>query len=174
MAISVADYLIEPSGIEWSSVLAPWSWLLPPQFTLWLVSRFADLFLVLPDGTVHILDVGAGTLTKLADSRHEFCTRIDEVDHANQWFMIPFVDDMIAAGTVLSSGQCYAFKMPPVLGGEYTVENVGVLPVWDYLGAYGAIHEQLQDVPDGSQVTLKVISEQGEPVEGGAAGAHQD
>lgn len=172
MAISVADYLIDQSGIKWPKVMASWAWLLPPKFTLWLVNRFADLFLVLQDGTVHMLDVGAGTLTKLADSRDDFRTKIDVDDNANQWLMIPLVDQMVAAGVVLQPGECYGFKMPPVLGGDYTVENAGPLPVWDYLGAYGSIHEQLRDVPDGSQVVLKVVNKPAEP--GAAADGSRD
>lgn len=160
MAISVADYLIDQSGIDWPKALASWSWVLPPEFTLWLVNRFADLFLVLPDGTVHMLDVGGGTLTKLADNRDDFGAKIDEDDNANQWLMIPLVDDMVAAGVVLQPGQCYGFRTPPVLGGDYTVENAAPLPVWDYLGACGSIHEQLRDVPDGSRVVLKVVNNQ--------------
>ena len=35
MGISVADYLIDQSGIDWPKALAPWSWLLPREFTLW-------------------------------------------------------------------------------------------------------------------------------------------
>ncbi|MFN0053025.1 MAG: T6SS immunity protein Tdi1 domain-containing protein [Planctomycetales bacterium] len=163
MAISIADYLIDQTGIEWPQVLASWSWLLPPKFTLWLVNRFADMFLVLPDGTVHRLDVGAGTLTKLADSQDDFSVKIDEDDNANQWLMIPLVDKMVASGAVLGPGECYGFKTPPTLGGDYTVENAGPLPVWDYLGAYGSIHEQLQALPDGSQVVLKVVNKLAEP-----------
>jgi hypothetical protein len=166
VAISVADYLIDQSGIDWHKALASWSWLLPPEFTLWLVNQFADQFLILPDGTVHMLDVGAGMLSQVADSRDDFCNKIDEDDNANQWFMIPLVDRMVAAGVVLQPGQCYGFKTPPVLGGEYTVKNAGPLPVWDYLGGYGSIHEQLRDVPEGSQVVLKVVHK---PVEPGAA-----
>jgi hypothetical protein len=143
--------------------LASWSWLVPSEFTLWLVNRFADLFLVLPDGTVHMLDVGAGTLSKIAESRDDFCTKIDEDDNANQWLMIPLVDRMVAAGVVLQPGQCYGFKTPPVLGGDYTVENAGPLPVSDYLGGYGSIHEQLRDVPDGSQVVLQVFNKRSRP-----------
>ena len=158
MAILVTDYLTDQSGIDWSKTLAPWSWLLPPEFTLWLVNRFADIFLVLPDGTVHMLDVGIGTLTKVAESRDDFRTKIDEDDNANQWLMIPLVDKMVAAGGILQPGQCYGFKTSPVMGGDYTVENAGPLPVCDYLGACGSIHEQLRDVPDGSPVVLKVIN----------------
>jgi hypothetical protein len=49
------------------------------------------------------------------------------------------------------------------LGGDYTVENAGPLPVLDYLSGYGSIHEQLRDVPKGSQVVLKVVNKPAEP-----------
>src|SRR5262249_53357006 len=151
---TVQDYLIEQSGIDWPKVLSSWSWLLPSEFTLWLVNRFADLFLALRDGSVHMLDVGVGTLTRIADSRDDSCSKIDEGENANEWLMIPLVDKLVAAGIKLQPGQCYGFKTPPVLGGQYTAENVGPLPICDYLGAYGSIHEQLRDVPDGAQVVL--------------------
>ena len=159
MSVSISDYLIDQSGVDWPKALASWSWLLPREFTLWLVNRFADLFLVLPDGTVHMLDMGAGTLNKIADSRDDFCTKIDDADNANQWLMIPLVDSMVAAGVLLQPGQCYAFKTPPVLGGAYAVENAGPLAVWDYLGGYGSIHEQLRDVANGSEVIIKVVNQ---------------
>ncbi|MBS0265544.1 MAG: DUF1851 domain-containing protein [Planctomycetes bacterium] len=163
MAISITDYLIDQEGIEWSKVWASWSWLLPSEFTLWLVNRFADLFLVLPDGTVHMLDVGAGTLMKVAESRDDFADQIDIDENANEWLMIPLVDRLVAAGMTLRPGHCYGFKVPPVLGGDYNVANVGPLSVSDYQGAYGSIHEQLQDVPDGSQVVLKTVEKPDKP-----------
>jgi hypothetical protein len=157
MAIPLSHYLIEQAGIDWSKTMASWSWLVPQRFTLWLVNKFADLFLVLPDGAVHMLDVGAGTLKQVADCRKDFCVKIDENDNANQRLMIPLVDRLVAAGVVLQPGQCYGFKTPPVLGGEYTIQNVGPLSVWDYLSAYGSLHEQIRDVPDGGQVIIKVV-----------------
>ncbi|HEX4612513.1 MAG TPA: T6SS immunity protein Tdi1 domain-containing protein, partial [Urbifossiella sp.] len=86
----------------------------------------------------------------------EFCARIDEGTTAHEWLMIPLVDQLVAAGVVLAPGTCYGFKTPPVLGGEYAVDNVGPLPIPDYLGAYGSIHKQLRDLPDGTQVVLEV------------------
>jgi hypothetical protein len=67
--LSIQNYLIDQTGIDWQKALSSWSWLVPPEFTLWLVNRIADLFLVFPDGSVHMLDVGAGTLTKVAKNR---------------------------------------------------------------------------------------------------------
>lgn len=156
MAIAVTDYLIDQDGTDWSGVFASWSWLLPKTFTLWLVNRFADLFVVLADGSVHMLDVGAGTFDRVAASRDEFCTRIDDPETAAGWLMIPLVDRLVEAGVRLGPGQCYGFKTPPVLGGEYAVKNIGPLALADYLGAYGSLHSQLKDLPDGTQVELKV------------------
>ena len=71
--MNVHDYLIDHSGLDWAELLSGWEWLLPPEFTVWLMNRYGDLFLILPDGSIHMLDVGGGSLTKLAESRDEFC-----------------------------------------------------------------------------------------------------
>jgi hypothetical protein len=150
MPFDVRDYLIDPAGIDWNAALAEWAWLLPNDFSLWLVNRFADLFIIPPDGSVQMLDVGIGTLTKLADSRDDFLGEIDRDDNGSNWLLMPLVDRLTADGVTLGPGQCYGYKTPPVLGGEYAVANVAVFPITDYLGAYGSIHDQIQNAPDGS------------------------
>lgn len=155
MAPVLQDYLIDQSGVDWSSALSNWSWLVPEKFTLWIVTRFADMFLVLPDQTVHMLDVGAGTLTKVAEDRDEFVTKIDDDENATNWLMIPLVDQLVNAGIRLRTGECYAFKLPPVLGGQYSVDNCVPMDVTQYLGAYASIHRQLIGVPDGAEIVLK-------------------
>jgi hypothetical protein len=163
MAMALNDYLISHAGIDWSIALKSWHWLLPEEFTLWLVTRFADLFIVNGDGSVHMLDVGAGTLTRVAESRDDFGIKLDEGENANNWLMTSFVDELVATGLTLKPGQCYGFKTPPVLGGEYRMENVATLSIEDYLGGYGSIHEQLINVPEGTEVVLKVANPPSSP-----------
>ena len=86
--MDIHDYLIDQSGLDWNALLEEWHWLLPPEFTVWLLTRAGDLFIVVHDGSIHMLDVGAGTLSKVATSRDEACTRIDEPDVAKDWLMI--------------------------------------------------------------------------------------
>ena len=38
--------------------------------------------------------------------------------------MIPLVDQCVAAGLILAQDQCYGYKIPPILGGQYAIENV--------------------------------------------------
>jgi len=153
--MSVYDYIIDHRGIDWPSVLRDWSWLLPATLTVWIMNRFGDLFIVSGDGTVHMLDVGAGTLNKVADSRDDFASKLDEGDNASQWLMIPLVDRLTTAGVTLGEGQCYSYRQPPVLGGQYAVENVCVLSIPQHYGAYASIHRQIKDLPDGTQVVIK-------------------
>jgi hypothetical protein len=127
--MNVQDYLINLSGFDWGHRLQGWEWLLPPEFAVWLMNRYGDLFLILPDGTVHMLDIGDGSLTKLAEDRSEFARRIDEEGNAEDWLMIPLVDHLVAAGVLLKPGECYSFLTPPILGGAYSVENTVVLPI---------------------------------------------
>jgi hypothetical protein len=154
--MSVYDYLIDHSDFDWSQLLSDWDRLLPTEFTVWLMNRYGDLFLILPDGSVNMVDVGIGSLTKVADSRDEFSRLIDEDDNANDWLMIPLVDRLVAAGVLLKPGQCYSLLIPPVLGGDYTIENTVLLPIFEHFGVYGSYHEQLRDVPDGTKVVIKV------------------
>jgi hypothetical protein len=154
--MSLHDYVIDHHAIDWPNVLRGWSWLVPRSMTVWIMNRFGDLFIVLDDGSVHMLDVGAGTLTKVATSRDDFAYKLDERDTANQWLMIPLIDRLVAGGVTLGEGQCYSYKLPPVLGGGYTVVNTCVLSIPQHYGAYGSIHGQIKDLPDGTQVVINV------------------
>ena len=152
----LADYLLDHRGYDWGDLLRPWSSLLPSEFTIWMMNRFGDMFLIFPDGSIHVNIIGEDTLDKLADNRDEFSRKIDEDDNAEDWLMIPLVDQLVAAGVLLEPGKCYSFVTPPILGGAYTIENTMVLPITDQFGLYGSYHEQLEGVPDGTKVVLKI------------------
>lgn len=156
MSISLWDYLLDHEEVDWASALKGWAWLLPPELTVWMANRYGDLFLIFEDGAVHLLDTGSGSLRRLADSREEFADRMDQDDNANQWLMIPLVDRLVAAGMHLSTGRCYGFRTPPVLGGPYTVENTAIISTEEHLRFCGSLHEQIRDIPDGGKVILRV------------------
>lgn len=94
-------------------------------------------------------------LDQLAKSRKEFCQLVDE--NANEWLLVSLVEKLRKAGISLSSGQCYGFKLPPVLGGEYVRENVAVKSTVEYLQFCAEVHKQIEDVPDGTPVTIQVV-----------------
>jgi len=154
--MNLPDYLIDHSGIDWPEVLEHWRWRLPTTFKVWLVNRFGDLFLILDDGSVHWLDIGDGTLAKVAENRDDFCTKVDIANTANDWLMIPLVDRLVAAGKTLQPGQCYCYRLLPVLGGGCGIEDFVVKELTYLYAALGPIHERINDLPNGTQIEFKI------------------
>ena len=152
----LADYIIDHQSLDWATILVDWDWLLPEEFSVWLMNRYGDLFLIFDDGSVHLLDIGAATIERLAESREDFSFKIDEDNNANDWLMIPLVDRLVEAGKTLQAGQCYSFVISPILGGEYSVENTAILSIGEHYSVYASIHQQIKDLPDGTQVVLKI------------------
>jgi hypothetical protein len=60
---NIENYLIDQTGKDWLELLSGRAPPLPESFTIWLVNRIGDVFAVFDDGSVHMLDVGVGTLT---------------------------------------------------------------------------------------------------------------
>jgi hypothetical protein len=138
--------------------LAGWADILPPEFTVWLVNRFGDVVAVLNDDSVHLLDIGVGTFERVADNRGHFSELLDLGDNANRWLMIPLVDQCVEAGLMLRSNQCYGYKTPPVLGGEYVVANVAPVSLAENYARLSDFWHQSRDLPDGTRVRLVIKS----------------
>ena len=136
---NIQDYLIDQVGKDWSELLSGWAPPLPESFTIFLVNRLGDIFAIFDDGAVHMLDVGVGTVTRLADDRDDFSTKIDLDDNAENWLMLSLVDSCVSAGMVLGQNQCYGYKVPPILSGKYTLENLEPTDLsvhYSFLGGY--------------------------------------
>ncbi len=156
--MNIHDYLIDQTGLDWESLLEEWHWLLPSEFRVWLLTRMGDLFITVPDGSIHMLDVGAGKLQRVAQSREEFCTKMDMPEVADDWLMIPIVDQLVASGAVLGSGHCYSYRTLPTLGGTYKADNRMALPIREHFGAWGSLQRQISEVPDGTEIIIKPIA----------------
>lgn len=154
--MNLANYLIEQEGKNWAELLSDWSPPLPETFTVWMVNRFGDVFAVFEDESVNVLALDSGNVTRLADDREHFCQLIDEGNNANDWLSIPVVDRCVAAGMRLGSDQCYWYKIPPVLGGKYVVENIAAISLRECYSFVADIHAQIRDMPDGTKVRLLV------------------
>ncbi len=153
MSSNIDDYLIDPADKDWAKLLAGWVPFLPSEFTVWMVNRFGDAICIFADGSIHYLDTGSGEVRRLAGDEDDFCTKIDQGDNADDWLMIPWVDDCVAAGLRLGPNQCYGFKIPPVLGGKYEIDNIEVTDLAVHLSFSADIYRQTKDLPEGTPVT---------------------
>jgi hypothetical protein len=154
--MNINDYLIDQRNKNWPQLLSDWAGTIPESFTLWLVNRFGDAFLVVDDGSVHMLDAGVGQIARIADSRDHFAELLDRGDNANNWLMIPLVDKCVAALPQLQESQCYGFKMPPMLGGTYTLDNIEPTDLSVHYSILADIHRQTKNIPDGTKIEVVV------------------
>ena len=154
--MEIGKFIIEHRGLEWPKLLVDWSWLLPKDISVLFMNRFGDLFILLDDGSVSMLDVGSGTIERVAASRDDFTLKIKSENLANYWFMIPLLNKVEDAGITLCEGQCYGYLQSPVFGGDYSVENTVVLPITEHLSVNADIHRQIQYLPDDTEIKLVV------------------
>lgn len=152
---SVRDYLIDQTGLDFQRMFEHWGWCLSGSFTVWLITRFGDLFITRDDGSIWWLRLDDGSYKQIAVSKEEFLSQIDD-GTANDRLMIPLVDRLVAAGKVIKEKECYAFVQLPILGGDYVVENVVVRDLAFQFAALGPIFEKLKDLPDGTRVSLEI------------------
>jgi len=154
--MNVRDYLIEQEGKDWNEFMLDWGFLLPESFTIWLVNRFGDIVMVLDDGSVHFFDVGVGIIRRIADNREHFCTLVDLGDNADAWLKTGITDSCVAACLTLAPNQCYGFKLPPIFGGKYSVENIALTDLAVNYSFMADICGQTKDLPTGARVKIVV------------------
>jgi hypothetical protein len=93
-----------------------------------------------------------GQLTQLADSAEEFKRLMVQPENANEWFVPQLVGDILASGKRLEAGECFGYKVPPVLGGELEPDNFEPTDLQVHFGILGQIHRQVKDLPPGTPI----------------------
>ena len=146
------------SDFDYEKALDTWRWLLPSDFKPFVMTAFGDCILVAPDGRIHMLDLVEGRIKPLAASATEFNHAIDnDPDKRNEWLMERLVIDQADRGIRLNTGQCFGFKIPPVVGGEFDAKNIVPYEIVAYVRFAGDFHEQFKDLPDGSQIEFRIV-----------------
>jgi hypothetical protein len=131
-------------------LLADWRWLVGNTSYPILISALGDAFLQETDGSIWWLDVGAGKFYKVAQSGNEF--KQATAANVNEWFTPQLVGDLLACGVTLGTDECFSFKKPPVLGGEYNPENMEPTNLSVHFSILGQIYRQVRDLPDGTPI----------------------
>jgi hypothetical protein len=121
MELGRSDFLPDDlTGVD----LTAWADLLPNRHRILGANLFADMFVTDAAGAVHMLEVSAGSISKIATSEKEFRGRC--IGDEDGWFLRPLVDRCRSAGKLPIATQCFAFTTLPLFGGEYAVSNIWI------------------------------------------------
>ncbi|NOH00444.1 MAG: DUF1851 domain-containing protein [Ignavibacteriae bacterium] len=72
------------------------------------------------------------------------------------WEMTNLVALAEAARGEQSESRCFCLKIPSVLGGEYSSDNIGTIDVHELISFAGDLGRQIKDLPDGTTIRLNV------------------
>jgi hypothetical protein len=69
----------------------------------------------------------------------------------------------------LTPGQCYSYKIPPVLGGSFESTNVQAISAIVHFTIMGQLHEQTRNLPPGTKISHFKIVEWDAAIDCGAS-----
>lgn len=153
-----AKILIQPSSEDIERGLESWSWAkLPPSVPL-VVSGFGDMFFKSSGGIV-MLDTLDGKLKPVCRSWCEFRERLKEDAAQDEFLSSVWIQSAWRREVYLEEGQCYDWKLAPVLGGAISADNVVKLTFVVKVNLAGQLHRQIKDLPPGTKINRVTISD---------------
>jgi len=131
----------------------------------WTGIQPAEIVQMNPFGNVIVRDEGGAywricpeelSCSLIAGDRAEYEHVIADPKFRLDWEMAKLLDLASQHLGPLSDGHCYCLKTPGVLGGEYTIDNIGTIKVGELLQFAGDVGFQIRDLPDGQKIRFKV------------------
>ncbi|MEO9483378.1 MAG: T6SS immunity protein Tdi1 domain-containing protein [Ekhidna sp.] len=92
----------------------------------------------------------------IANSNESFATLLNNPVFLADWEMKVLVSDSISKLGALDENEVFCLKLPGVLGGEYSLDNVGKIILWELISLSGQIAFQTKDLPDGTEFKISV------------------
>jgi Domain of unknown function (DUF1851) len=143
-----------PDADALTELQSAWSWLLPTEHKLLIVSAFGDVFYADNNDDVFWLNTGTAEIEKVANSTAEFQSKLDE-EEGFEWLMPDLVEALESEGKILAPGQCYTYAILPIFDeGEFETWNFKPVSARAHFGLTAHIHRQIAGLADGSQVKI--------------------
>ncbi len=156
MALSWNDLTCTPDKEAIDALAESWRWRIGDAFTPLLFTALGDMFYEADEGGIFWLNTGTAELERVAESVEGFNNLLRE-EVAEDWLLPPLVEALIEAGKSRAEGECYTYVTLPVFAeGEYSVENLNPVPAKEHFELTGSVLQQLQDVPDGTNVNIDI------------------
>jgi len=149
---------IDIPAIDILRAIDAWKWLPIKGLTAIAVSAFGEVFLRDSDGAIHQIDTIEGKLTKVAKSLPQLTILLQDAEARDHLLFGGLVIGARNSGLILEPGECYDFKLAPVLGGKMGVEEMEKLSFVVKLHIAGQLHEQVKDLPPGTKINQVTIS----------------
>lgn len=154
MAFRLEDITINFQDLDLEDICSTWQWRIAEQKSLILISKLGDMFLLGKDDCIYWLQTDSGDLNKIADNLEQFEYLLGREENVDNWFLPELIKQLESAGKILGPNQIYSYKKLPVIGGEYSIDNIDPTDISVHFAFSGQICEQIQNLPDGTKVKI--------------------
>jgi len=137
--------------------LESWSWLPLSGKVPVLATAFGDVILQDAEG-YWFLDAAGGKLDKIASNRDELKAALSSPEGQDQYLLAGLAHAAETQGLMLAGSEVFDFTQPPVLGGQFVVENLQPKDFVVSLNITGQIHDQVRNLPPGTNISNIKIS----------------
>ena len=120
------------------------------------VNSFGNVLVEARDGSYWRICPEELSCEPIAATRKQFDNLRSSSEFREDWKMERFVSLARSTFGELPEGRCFCLKVPGVLGGTYDLENIATITIAELLRASGHIALQIRDLPDGTNVDLKI------------------
>src|SRR5262245_8706126 len=124
-----------------------WHWALPNPMRVIAINAFGNLLVELGDHSVWRVCPEDLEAKRVAESVAQLTTSMTDEDFALDWTAAAWCEAAVAALGPLGPGQCYGFRVWPVLGADYSADNMVIKNLADWLAASGHVGQQVKDLP---------------------------
>lgn len=132
-------------GMACDRLLAPWRWLVPGDMPPVMIGIFGDWVFGARDGSFWHLDLLESRLHKIATDAHDFAARKDTPQNRDAWFRADWADVALSSGLVPNTNECLGWKVAPILGGAFALDNIGVVPLATDQTATAALFQHIYE-----------------------------
>jgi hypothetical protein len=151
--MTLNDITINIQNFDRESLLSDWSWLIGENKLPVLATAMGDVFVQdVNSSVVSFLCTAQGILTDIASSGEEFQNLLAQKEFILEYIPVQVIGELRASGNNLEPNKVYSFKKPPVLGGEFSLDNLEQTDFCVHLSFAGQIFNKLKDVPEGSKI----------------------
>jgi hypothetical protein len=154
MSLQLSDLVVDLENLDLENIFASWQWRVNEQKGLVFISKLGDMFLLGEDEGIYWLQTDCGDLVKVANNLQLFESLLTVEENLDNWFLPSLIEKLEASGKKLKPNQVYSYKKLPVIGGEYSIDNIEPTDISVHFAFSGQICEQIQNLPDGTNVKL--------------------
>jgi hypothetical protein len=133
-----------------------WGWAVPSPARVVAINKFGNVLVVVEDGAVWRICPEEVSCQRVCSDPTDLAALMADPEFREDWEMTPVVSQPEASYGVQPDGRCFCLKIPGVLGGKYSIDNIGTITLIEVVSFSGHLGRRIKDLPDGATISLDV------------------